>query len=48
MLYVMSVLLKGTGYPVDFPAIFHKGDNFCDFLFVFLHINRLLYRGLLQ
>ena len=30
-----------------FSAIFHKGDNFCDFLFAFLSTNPLLKRGLL-
>ena len=23
--------------PGEFPALFHKGDNFCDFLFALLH-----------
>ena len=31
----------------DLAAIFHKGDNFCDFLFVLLYTNPLLKRGLL-
>ena len=28
---------KGIWYTWVFSAIFDKGDNFCDFLFVFLH-----------
>ena len=32
----------------DSAAIFHKGDNFCDFLFAFLRINPLLKKGLLS
>ena len=30
---------------VDLTAIFHKGDNFCDFLFVLLQPNALLKKG---
>ena len=28
-----------------FSAMFYKGDNFCDFLFAFLHINSFLQRN---
>ena len=30
-----------------FPSILYKGDNFCDFLFAFLHTNLFLKRALL-
>ena len=30
-----------------FAAIFYKGDNFCDYLFVLLHTMSLLKSGLL-
>ena len=32
----------------DLAPIFHKGDNFCDFLFAFLHTNPLLKRDHLK
>ena len=32
----------------SFSTIFYKGDNFCDFLYTFLHTKPLLKRGLLQ
>ena len=32
---------------VDFPPLFYKGDNFCDFLVAFLYTNTLLKSGLL-
>ena len=35
------------GRPRDFATIFHKVDNFCGFLFAFLHTARLLKKGLL-
>ena len=37
--------VHGTGYILHrFPAIFHKGDTFCDFRFIFLHTKSLLKR----
>ena len=32
--------------PGDIAAIFHKGDNLCDFHFAFLHTSTFLKRGL--
>ena len=32
---------------VRFSAAFYKGDNFCDFVFLFLHTKSLLKKGLL-
>ena len=32
--------LRWMDAPVDLVAIFHKGDNFCDFLSASLHISR--------
>ena len=42
-----SYFLRWMNTQGDFAAIFHKGNNFCDFLIAFLHISRPLKRGLL-
>ena len=42
--YVTVIILKGTGYTWYISAIFDKGDNFCDFLFAFLHTSPLIKR----
>ena len=34
--------LRQLDMPGRFFAIFHKGNNFCDFLLVFLHTNPIL------
>ena len=39
--------LRGLVILGRLSTIFCKGDNFCDFLFAFLHIESLLKRGLL-
>ena len=33
---------------IDFPLFFNKGNNFCDFLFGFLHTDNLLNVGLVK
>ena len=39
---------KGLDTPGRLAAILYKGDNFCGFLFAFLHTNPLLKLGLLK
>ena len=41
------MFLRGLDTLERFSIIFHKGDNFCNFLFTFLHTRPLLKRGLL-
>ena len=43
-----ELLFKSDRYMYTWyiPALFHKGDNICDFLFAFLHINSLLQMNL--
>ena len=44
--YSRTATLRRLDTPARFSAIFYKGDNFCGFLFAFLHIKILLKMGL--
>ena len=39
---------KRIGFTWLISCIYYKGDNFCDFLFAFLHANSLLKKGPLK
>ena len=43
---LIRAFIKGTGYLEDFLSIFQRRDNFCNFLFGFLHGKTFLKRDL--